>query len=277
MRQSVTSETFMTKLLFSSASILVSALLGMVFISHSSVASAQSSSIPAMNQRENTSQFCTRLNNNVDKFLDKLSAGEVRINEQRNEQTTKLEARAKERADRLALNRSEWDKERQAQYEKLSVKDGASEEKEALLRFRTIREAAVAARRTAIDAAISAYQNGVKQVVADHSASQDRIRISYRTSVSTAFDKAKAGCAERLTPSSVRETLRSSLKSAREKLSAERGALEKVSVKVRTLGETRKFAVEKALADFKTQIDQARNDLKSVFGSGQNEAASSGD
>lgn len=136
----------------------------------------------------------------------------------------------------------------------------------ALEDFKKTVEKAVTNRRDVIDNATGDFRKSVDEVVASKKADVTTAIDVFQSSVDTAFKKAEADCADKADPKTVRDTLTTSMKDAREKLQESRRSFEKTSESIPVLAEAKKTAINEAMQDFTATIEKARTDLKAAFG-----------
>jgi hypothetical protein len=162
--------------------------------------------------------------------------------------------------------RTEAATKRNEALKKLEATVETEEQKNALIAFKAAMETAMTARKASVDAAQKAFQEGLDKVVADRKASSDAIVASFRAAVKAAFAAAKADCAAKTDPETVKENLKAALEAARQKFQTDRNALAKQGDAVKVLVETRQAAFQKAHDDFKAAAEKARDELKTAFG-----------
>jgi len=211
-------------------------------------------------------RFCARvsaLTSSVDKRLDgRLS----KLSDAQGKRDKNIANRRTRRDERLKENRARWIGNRDAQFTKLEAHASTTEQKQAIEAFKMAITAAISTRHTAVDAAISAFRTGVDQAIAQRKTVVDAAIKTFEDSTKMALDKAKADCAAGSNPEVVRQTLMTSMKNARTKLQSDRKAVDTIGTNLTQLTATRKAAVDKAFADFKTAAEKARKDLKAALG-----------
>lgn len=215
---------------------------------------------------ENPANFCSRLLEVKSKVNGGLADRTTKLAEARTARDGKLDAGQADRDAKLADTRAKADANRQDHYAKLLEKADTDAKKQAVQTFRTAVEAAVAARRAAIDEAIKTFRQGVDGAITARKAAVDTAVNTFTASVNAATAKADTDCAGKVAPRTARETFQASLRAAREKLRTGRQALEKRKDVVTPLRTERKAAVDKAIADFKAAVEAAKNTLKAALG-----------
>jgi hypothetical protein len=209
--------------------------------------------------------FCSRLATiNTAKDI-KLIELENRLIAKRSEQEDKITKNKVSNENALAQKRIEQDTKRLAGYEKLLGHATTDEQKAAVEKFKSTVEALVIARRAAVDAAIAIYRSGMEKLITDRKAGMDVALATYKAAIKAAEQKAATDCAAGIDPLTVRTNLKSAADAARAAYKSEREIVKKISDQVKTLGDARKAAFEKALNDFKVALETAKNELKAVF------------
>jgi hypothetical protein len=195
-----------------------------------------------------TTDHFTKLQDNFNQRADKVKSGF-------NAATTKIAGERKHNDDQLSAN-----------FGKLDAKAATDTQKAAVATFKASVTQAVTTRRTAVDAANKAFQQGVQASVTGRQAQLKTAAATYKTAVSAALANAKSSCAAGVAPATVRTNLQTALAKARTNLENARKNAEKVGSSLDALKATRKAAVEKANADFKTAMKGALDQLKATLG-----------
>lgn len=209
--------------------------------------------------------FCSRLSTYNSTMATRMAEKEAKLAEARAQRDADILARQAERETKLAESRAKWDINRAEKYNQLLGRTKTDEQKAAVAVFQGSVEQAVTVRRAAIDSAINNFRDGVKEVIDTRKVSIDVALATLKASIKAAEDKAAADCSAGVAPTTVRSNTVASVQAAREKFTADRQAAEKISEKVKQLNETRKLAFEKAMADFKAAVEQAKAVLKTAF------------
>jgi hypothetical protein len=136
-------------------------------------------------------------------------------------------------------------------------------------KFKATIDAAVVARRSAVDKAISDFQAAVETAVKERENATDAALIKFNAARGEAIAKAKSDCLSGVDPRSVREHLVAALKSAREMLVNDVREIEKRKDTLVPLTAERKAAVEKAIKDFQAVLLKAKPELRAAFTSPQ--------
>ena len=168
--------------------------------------------------------------------------------------------------DTQTTNRTKADDALKAKFASLEAKASTDVQKQAVKNFETAVQAAVTARRAAVDAANATFRQGLLDANSTRVATLKQAATDYRAAVQAALAAAKASCAAGADSQTVRNTLKSALDAAKAKLDAARDAAGKGDANLDALKSTRKAAVDRANADFRTAIKAALDKLKSVLG-----------
>lgn len=216
-------------------------------------------------------KFCQRLEAQKSKIDQGFYSKETKLEGKREEQKARWEDKWQERDERLAEKRKGAEENRDAHFAKLEERAKTDEQKEAIAEFQKAVKDAVLARQEAVNKAINDYREGVRKAIEGRKAALDGAIEAFKESVKSAFDKAIADCGSGADPKEVKSALQASLKSAREKLHADRTAVQKVGDSIKPLIEARKAAFDKAKEDFRLAIEKAKEDLKAVLGENKKE------
>lgn len=212
-----------------------------------------------------TRPFCTLLSGVSSTIRGRVNNRAAAVDEKKAELSLKVQERRAEREARWAERRDRRDARRAELYAKLEERADTDAKKQAGVAFKVAVEAAVQARRDAIDAAVVTFRQDFDAVHAARKESVDGAKETYRNSANAALDQAAADCESGDDRATVRETLRASLSTARDQLRSDRAGLLKFRDDVTPLLETRKAAIATAIEDFKAAMETARDDFKAVF------------
>lgn len=218
----------------------------------------------AQTNRLNTA-FCSRIDQIIAPIEQRMTDREAKLEAKKQEIDANLAKRQADRIGRLSDYRDTHDDNREAQYAKLEAKATNDVQKQAVASFKTTVETAVATRRTALDSAISAVKQSVNQSIETRRTAVTTATSEFKNAKSTAIAKAKADCSAGVDAKTIRETFRASMKAAQDKFKSDYQAIEKLRGSFESVRDTRKQAVEKALADFKTTMEKAGSDLKAAL------------
>jgi nitrate reductase assembly molybdenum cofactor insertion protein NarJ len=252
------------------------AFLGLALMPISSVlAQAENSQRPTMEEKKAdrkekvNDKFCTAIENNSGKFLENWEQKGNNLKMKKEERKNRWTERVGANSARLTELRSKVDAEMAKKIADLLAKTGITDaQKSAVNTFSATQKTALTKKRAAIDAARNTFQVGVANAVNTKQAGMDAVMATFKNSISAAFGKAKTDCTASVEIGSVRETLRASLKTAREKMQTDKEANAKLKVSIEPLVEARKTAFETARNTYKTTMEAARTTLQAAFPDG---------
>jgi hypothetical protein len=218
---------------------------------------------------DNASNFCTRLaiaKSVVNGLVTKAEATRGTV---RTDILNKLKDRKTQRATQIQKNRDNAKAAFEAAVVKIEAKATTDAQIAAVATFKTTVETAISTRQAAVDAAVAAYQASLTQLVGAREDVIKNAAATMKSSVAAATATAQASCTAGDDPVTIRTTLITSIKTASETF---RGS---VSVKVngsmaqqlKDIAQTRDAAIKAANEAFRTTIQKAKADLKSVMAS----------
>ena len=217
-------------------------------------------------QAERQEKFCENFTSRMEEMQSRLTERKGKFVARKKNRIDYLDEKRDTRDNALTEEREEQDARRNAWYEKLEAAADTAEKKAAVAEFKRTVEAAADTRREAADAAISAFRKSVDAAVTAQKENRAGGVETFQAIVESALTQAKQDCADGKSPETVRSTFQNSLKSARDTLQSERKEGENLGLIVRDLAATRQAAMKSALDAFKATLEQARVDLKKVFG-----------
>jgi len=209
--------------------------------------------------------FCTNLNTFSTQYS---SAVQQRVNalQQKIEQSNASLASVRVKEDQaLSTTRQNMDAKKEQYYAQLEAKATTDEQKTAVQNFETAMDAASTARKSAIDAANKAFRDGVDAIIAQKQPLIQQAGPAFEAAVKSAFDKAKSSCTSGTASATVRSTLLTDLKTAKDQFKTAVNAGNAINSQMKTLKATRNSAFKKAATDYKTAVQKATADLKAVF------------
>lgn len=243
---------------------IVAAVIAVVFLAPA-IIFAQTATEKRNQALENARKvFCEKAANFYGKLNQRLDERGAKLEERKTEREQNMEGRRDNRDAKREEARDRWQERRSDFYQKLEERAQNDAQKQALVIFKQKVEAAIIARKTAIDAAKQIFRDGLDKLIAERKAAVDTAKNALRNATRTAHENASLEC-QNGEPQTIRETLRTRLKEAREKFEADRQAIEKLKDGVKPLIEARKAAVEKAISDFKAAMESARTELKTAW------------
>lgn len=214
-------------------------------------------------------KFCATIENGNGKFSENWAQREAKLKQKKEEKKNKWTERMAKNDARILELRAKADATMEKTLNDLLAKEGITDaQKKAIETYRSTRKTALAAKRSVTDAARDTFQAGVQSAVNTRQAGMDAITAAFKTSVSAAFGKAKTDCAAGVDAGTVRETLRASLRTAREKMQADKEANTKLKVSLEPLIAARKAKFEEARTAYKAVMEPALAALKAAFPDG---------
>lgn len=212
-----------------------------------------------------TKTFCARIADIDAKVLAGMGDRTRAYEAKKAERTEKMATNRAERDQKLAATRTAWDQNRAERYAKLDERATTTAQKAAVATFKNELEAAVVARKTAIDAALVTYRNGLDQAIQARKTAIDGAQTTLKTSVTAALENAKTDCAADKDPKTVRVTALGAIKAARDAYATTVKAQEKVGTTLDALTNARNTAIKKAIDDAKAARERAVLKLKAAF------------
>jgi hypothetical protein len=210
-------------------------------------------------------KVCDKLGDLKSKITQRLSNFENSVQERWRNREENWKTKTGEVDKRLANFRTKQDENLKAHIAKLTEKATTDEQKAAVAKFQSTMEVAISVRRTAVDSAIDTFRNSVNKLVNDRQSSLVLAASAFKSSVAAAFNSAESDCSSGKDAKTIRQNLHASLKAAREKFVSDRQNVAKISDQVQALNQTKKQAIEKAIADFKAAMQNAVAELKKSF------------
>lgn len=218
-----------------------------------------------LNTNKGNSNFCA----NIDKMTQlekRLVENQAKVEQKRQEKEQKIVERWTERNTKQEATRDKWDENRENFFDALEEKAGTDAQKQAVLAFKQAVTAAIQARRAAIDSAIEAFRKSVEEAVASKKNNTEALMNTFRNEIQAAIAKAETDCAlANPDPVAIRTAFQASVRVAKEKFLSGKKGVEGISNSMQALINARKQAIEKATADFKLAMEQARIALRAAF------------
>lgn len=207
--------------------------------------------------------FCTNLTTAAASVQTALTEKETKLITNQNNLTTKLTNKEADRDKKSQDKRTESDSHREQNFAKLSVKATTDAQKQAVATFEATVNAAVTARRTAIDAALAKFRTDLAALIKTRQTAVDAAAATFKTSVTAAITKAQTACTKSdADPKAIRTQLILDLKAARDAFKSNRKAQNSLKPQIQALEKTKNAAIKKAVEDFKTTVSKARATLK---------------
>lgn len=209
--------------------------------------------------------FCKQLESEKNNLTGLANEHKDKLLENRDSRVEALKDRLEKRGERIDDRRQTFDDRREAQFKKLADRAQTDAQTQAVNAFRNTLETAVQAKRSAIDAARLAYQQGLQTLIENRGASLKTATETLRAQTESAFAQAQTDCAANLDVKTIRENLKTAVKTAREQFQGQRQNLKTYQEQIKNLRDTRDQAFKKAVSDFQAAIEKAKNDLKAAL------------
>lgn len=207
---------------------------------------------------------------NIDAIVSKTS-GEVtkrggNSNSEWQKRTTNIQTKRAEWLAKVTAARAEAAKKRDENFAKLDTAATTDAQKAAVAKYKQTVLAAIATRQAAHDANFDAYFKGVDALLASQKSNSGGDVAAFQAAVATAISTAKASCASGASADSIKATLNTALKAARESFKGQRTQDQgSIKAQLESLKKTRNDANKKANETFKTTVEAARVELKAAF------------
>ncbi len=212
-----------------------------------------------------TQNFCTRLSDYSSRVTTQINENKDKLASNRDDRSKTLDDRQQQQNQKLQDLRNIDSAKRQSAFSQLEAMAKTDAQKQAVTQFENSVNAAIHARWAAVDAAIQAYQTGVKNIISQRDATAQTTEQNFENAVQAAINNAESQCSGGTAPATVRDTLNAALKAARAQFQTARKDVDKAGPQISALAQTRNAAVKKAMSDFQTALDQARIALKAAF------------
>ncbi|MFA5991306.1 MAG: hypothetical protein WC794_03610 [Candidatus Doudnabacteria bacterium] len=245
--------------------IIVAVMAVSVLIPSVSFAVLGTARIPTTTKVTTGTNFCTNLTAYSSQLTAKLTGGGADLKNKQEKNQLTLQERQTTREQKLTQTRDTENADRQVIYTKLMAKATTEAQKQAVIQFQATVEAAVATRRTEVDAVRKAYWDGMASAMGGRQNSVDAARMQFTNTINTAVAAAQSACTAGTDPITVRTQFNATVKAARGQFATDRKAIDKYGPQVKALVQTRNAAVKKAFDSFHTTMEQARTALKSAL------------
>ena len=210
--------------------------------------------------------FCSRLENGLPTLQNKAAERRSQILNRRQERVDLFKERRDKRGELLNSVRQNANERRSDRYEGLEERAQTDAQIAAVADFKAAVETAITARKAAIDAAIKAFQDGVDALAQKNQTQLQAAAESFKTAVDAAISKARTGCAnESADPATVKAQFLKDMEAAQKIFQDARKNVEKIQPQLEALKKIRNDAIQDAILDFKTALQDAAKTLKAAF------------
>lgn len=212
-----------------------------------------------------TEARCENILRAGDTLVTRLTDREDAFKKSRETWTDRWQEHVTEADDTLASRRNDDDMRREEMYANMLDRATTDEQKAAIKTFQDAVEAAVEERRATVDQAIADFRSAASQLRDGSKTSHDGAVAAFQTAVQAAVQQAKAACGDGTDPQTVREQLRTSLKSAHENLSGSLKSDDTLGQRIKALVDARQATVTAAMETFRQKLEAAREALKAAL------------
>ena len=217
-------------------------------------------------QQGNAANFCSRIANMETQFDQRISQKKSPA-----DRLTQWQQHISQQDSNRTALRTKWSANRDAQFKSLENRATTDDQKAAVSAFESTTKDAISKRETAVDAALATFRDGVKNLIDSRKEGVGTDMTALKDAIDAAFSTAKSSCSgSNPDAASIRTTLRTAIQAARTKFQTEKQGTPKVGENIQPLIDARKASVDKAMADFKATMEQARTTLKKAFGQDAN-------
>ena len=214
-----------------------------------------------------TSPFCTNLPSRASAITDKVTAQVGKVNQTWTLQNQKQVADYQKFDQTISANRLKVDNERNTDFSKLEARATTPAQQQAVQTYVATVKSNVATRRSAYDTARGTFRSAVIAALSTRRTSVTSQLDSFQSSVNGAIGSAEASCtADPTSSTTVRQSLVTSLKTARESFKTDRAGDLTVTSQIKQLAATRTASFKTADQTFKSSMTTARQTLQTAFG-----------
>lgn len=215
-------------------------------------------------------KICDRWQEFFSEMKTDLSEKKSQVKEKKEARLMEWENKNQERDQKLEENRKEKDAAREAYYQKLLSLAKTDEQKQAVEEYQKTLEAAIVKRRSAIDAAINAFREGVRNAVKERQTAVDDLVTDFNSQRAVAIENLKKNCSmddtnDDTNTEKIYGVLREELNKLRMEFKSKRKEIISVGETVRELAKIKNEAIHQAIETFKEESQIAREQLKNAF------------
>lgn len=245
--------------------IVISASLLLVF----STINAQEQDKAAVNlsTKDAAKNFCNTFSSLSNKYKQNLDEQIAKLQERINNETQKIQTNRQTFDNELDNKRIKWGINRKDIYDKIDNKAVTDVQKQALAAFKTAVEAAVTARENAVDAARTAYRQGVERFISQRKSDVLQTFNNFKSAIESAIQQVKNNCTAGISsPAYIRQIYQQNMNAARTARTTALQGIDKLGPKIKELAQIRNAAVQQALQTYRSALKTAIANLKTAFG-----------
>lgn len=211
--------------------------------------------------------FCTNFSSLSDKYKQNIDNQIAKLQEKINSETQKIEANRQTFDNNLEKNRTKWEINRHDIYDKINGKAVTDAQKQALAAFKTAVEAAVTAREKAVDEARLAYRQSLDQLIFQRKSGILETFNNFKSAIESTIQQVKSNCSSGITsPAYIRQIYQQNMNAARTARITALQEIDKIGPKIKELAQTRNAAIQQALKTYQSALKTAIANLKAAFG-----------
>ena len=162
--------------------------------------------------------FCATIDTVGAKILAEVNKKDLNLKSKKSDRLLKVEDNRKERDLKLSNERGIRSTKNDSRYTSLTNKATTDAQKAAVAAFKTASDAAIAKRQSAVDTAIAAYRTAADALIASKQGGLDTSIATFQTSINSAIATAKASCTAGSDSATTKQTFQASIKTARKLL-----------------------------------------------------------
>jgi hypothetical protein len=244
-------------------------IIGASLLLISSTVNAQDRNKAGVNlsKEDAAKNFCDNFSSLSDKYKQNIDEQITKLQERINNEAQKIQTNRQTFDNELENKRTKWEINRKDLYDKLTNKAVTDAQKQALAAFKTAVEAAVTARENAVDAARTAYREGVKQLIVQRKSEILQTFNNFKSAIESAIQQVKSNCSAGISsPAYIRQIYQQNMNAARTARTTALQGIDKLGPKIKELAQIRNAAVQQALQTYRSALKTAIANLKTAFG-----------
>lgn len=203
--------------------------------------------------------FCTQ----IDKIIVQIGSNSPAQGGKRLENVEKRSEKREEVRTQVDIKREENDNKRKAQLAELTKRASTEEQKAAVATFTTAIEKALADKKIATDALLTAHRKEVDQTVAARKATLEKASVTLTSDIESAKKKAVSDCASGVSGETVRIALKDAIQKAQQNFRTSVQTVQKETPGDKIADKKKELQVIDET--FKKSVEQAKNNLKSIL------------
>ena len=212
-----------------------------------------------------SASFCETFGTIANAINSQFATRSSKVSEVKASQNQTLAARQAAADAKLAAARAKAEANATNHFTALESEAKTDAQKQAVAAFRARINAALSARRAAVDAANADFRAGISSSVSVHDSRVEAAVATFKVDLAAAFRAAQASCAAGAAPQTVHETLLSGLKAARDKLQNTIRSLDQAKTSTTPLTTAHREAIAAADAAFRASVQTAATELKAAL------------